>query len=182
MRPPSLVSSPHSILPRSNSLSLPPLSLPRGALGFGDTDRRNLDPRGEPPPLSLPFLFILLSPTPRALPWPRTTPWPPRPGRAPRAASPGRAPGHAPRPPPPPAAPRAASPAAPSRAPARARAPAVACLGGPRAPRGSRALARAECSRTRDCSCAAFDFWFNSFFNFSLVDVLRRASSRGDSF
>jgi hypothetical protein len=48
--PPPLVSSPHSILPRSNLLPLPPLSLsPHGALGFGDADRRNLDPQGEHP-------------------------------------------------------------------------------------------------------------------------------------
>jgi hypothetical protein len=50
--PPPLVSSPHSILPRTTP-SPSHLSLPCGALGFGDADRRNLDPRGEPPPLSL---------------------------------------------------------------------------------------------------------------------------------
>jgi hypothetical protein len=44
MRPPPLVSSPHSILPRSNSLYLSSLS-PRGALGFGDDDRRIWTPR-----------------------------------------------------------------------------------------------------------------------------------------
>jgi hypothetical protein len=69
--PPPLISFPSFNSPAHNFLSLPPLSLPCGALGFGDADRRNLDPCGEPPPLSLPFLFFLLSPTPRALPWPR---------------------------------------------------------------------------------------------------------------
>jgi hypothetical protein len=32
--------------------------------------------------------------------------------------------------------------------------------------------------RARDCSCVAFDFQFNPFFNYSLVDVLRRALRR----
>jgi hypothetical protein len=41
--PPPLVFSPHSILPHSNLLSHLSLS-PRGALGLGDGDRRNLDP------------------------------------------------------------------------------------------------------------------------------------------
>jgi hypothetical protein len=67
--PSPCLSSPHSILPRSNSLSLPPLSLPRGALGFGDADRRIWIPMVSPLlSLSLPFLFFLLSPTPRASP------------------------------------------------------------------------------------------------------------------
>jgi hypothetical protein len=68
--PPSPGLFPSFNYPAHNSLSLPPLSLPHDALGFGDADRRNLDPCGEPPPLSLPFLFFLLSPTPRALLWP----------------------------------------------------------------------------------------------------------------
>jgi hypothetical protein len=85
-RPPPLVSFPSFNSPAHNSLSLPLLSLPRGALGFGDADRRNLDPRGEPPPLSLPFLFVLLSPTPRASSAaPRAAPWS-RPSRASSAA------------------------------------------------------------------------------------------------
>jgi hypothetical protein len=49
--PPPLVSFPYSILPRSNLLSSTSLS-PCGALGFGDGDRRNLDPCGQPPSLS----------------------------------------------------------------------------------------------------------------------------------
>jgi hypothetical protein len=54
-RPPPLVFSPHSILSRSNLLSHLSLS-PRGALGLGDGDRQNLDPRAElPSPLSLSF-------------------------------------------------------------------------------------------------------------------------------
>jgi hypothetical protein len=64
MRAPSpLVFSPHSILPRNNLLlSHLSLSLPRGALGFGDGDRRNLDPRGElpSPPFSSLSLFLFL--------------------------------------------------------------------------------------------------------------------------
>jgi hypothetical protein len=55
------------------------LSLSRGALGFGDTDRRIWIPVVSSPPLSLPFLFFLLSPTPRAS----------------LAAAPARLPGHA---------------------------------------------------------------------------------------
>jgi hypothetical protein len=42
--PHPLVSYPHSILPRSNLLSSTSLS-PRGALGFGDDDRRIWTPR-----------------------------------------------------------------------------------------------------------------------------------------
>jgi hypothetical protein len=37
---------------------------------------------------------------------------------------------------------------------------------------------RAACSRARNCSCAAFDSQLYLFFNFSLVDVLRRALRR----
>jgi hypothetical protein len=37
---------------------------------------------------------------------------------------------------------------------------------------------RAACSRPRNCSCMAFDFQLYPFFNFSLVDVLRRALCR----
>jgi hypothetical protein len=51
-------------------LSLPPLSLPpppRGALDFGDADRRNLDPQGElPSPLSLSLSLPPLHSFPRA--------------------------------------------------------------------------------------------------------------------
>jgi hypothetical protein len=68
-------------------LSPTSLSLPHGALGFRDADHRNLDPRGEPPPLSLlPLLPPLPHPTrppPAARP-PRPRPAPP-PSRAPRA-------------------------------------------------------------------------------------------------
>jgi hypothetical protein len=124
-------------------LSPPPLSLSiRGALGFGDGDRRNLDLRGEPLlSLSLPFPFFLLSPPhtpapgrpspgrapPRRLPWPRPC------ARAPSSGAPPR---------PPLAAPHArapASPAAPASAPLRLRALAALVPQRPRAPRGSRA-------------------------------------------
>jgi hypothetical protein len=94
------------------SLSLFHLSLsPRGALGFGDGDRRSLDPRGELPlslslSLSLPHPFFLPAwPLPCALPSPARAPSP----RAPpprRRASPRR----------PAPSPRVApSPAVPSR-------------------------------------------------------------------
>lgn len=98
-----LISFPHSILPRSNLLSHRSLS-PRGALGFGDGDRRNLDPLGELPsplllslPLPLPPLsFPMCTPffsTACARPWSPCA-WPPDPSRT--APSP---PGAAPRPP-----------------------------------------------------------------------------------
>jgi hypothetical protein len=85
--PPPLVFSPHSILPRSNLLSHLSLS-PRGALGLGDGDRRNLDPRAELLSLSL-FLSL---PSPSFLP-PRAltarpsgpAPWQPCAARAPAA-------------------------------------------------------------------------------------------------
>jgi hypothetical protein len=49
-----------SILPRSN-LSLSHLSLsPRGALGFGDGDRRSWIPEVSSPPLSYLSLFLFL--------------------------------------------------------------------------------------------------------------------------
>jgi hypothetical protein len=35
---------------------------------------------------------------------------------------------------------------------------------------------RAACSRARNCGCTTFDFQLYPFFNFSLVDVLRRAT------
>jgi hypothetical protein len=183
--PPPLVSFPHSILPRSNLLSSTSLS-PRGALGFGDGGRRNLDPCGEPPPLSLPFLFFLLSPPPRALPWsraPRRLPWS-RPWSRPPLALRPRAPGCTPAPPPwprPPrpllATPRAVSaphPAAPRPGipgGPRVHAPTAACLGGSRAPaashparlRSSRAPgARSLFARARLCR-ATFNFQFNPF-------------------
>jgi hypothetical protein len=97
--PSPCLSSPHSILPRSNSLSLPPLSLPRGALGFGDADRRIWIP------MVSPLLSLSLSPSSSS-----SSPPPPVPplaahtlrsylAAAPRAS--GRAhsrpPGHAPR-------------------------------------------------------------------------------------
>jgi hypothetical protein len=37
---------------------------------------------------------------------------------------------------------------------------------------------RAACSRARNCSCTAFNFQLDPFFNFSLVDVPRRALRR----
>jgi hypothetical protein len=68
MRP--LLSLSHLDFPRSNlSLPLPSLS-PRGALGLGDGDHRNLDPEVSSPPLpsplSLPLSLSLLSPPARA--------------------------------------------------------------------------------------------------------------------
>jgi hypothetical protein len=45
----------HSIFPRSNFLSSTSLSLPCGALGFGDGDRRIWTPRRALSPLPLPF-------------------------------------------------------------------------------------------------------------------------------
>jgi hypothetical protein len=53
----SPVQQPPSLSHLSLSLSLSP----RGALGFGDGDRRNLDPRGE---LPSPSLSLFLSPSP----------------------------------------------------------------------------------------------------------------------
>jgi hypothetical protein len=87
-RPPPLVSFPPFNSPAHNSLSLPPLSLPRGALGFGDADRRNLDPRGEPPLLSLSLSLSL--PSSSSSPHPTRPPLaarPRAPSGAPRAAS-----------------------------------------------------------------------------------------------
>jgi hypothetical protein len=70
-RPPCAPSSPlsHLDFPRSNlPLPLPPLS-PRGALGIGNGDHRNLDPEVSSPPL--PFsslsLSLLFSPCARPL-------------------------------------------------------------------------------------------------------------------
>jgi hypothetical protein len=83
-----LLSLSHLDLPRNNlHLPLPPLS-PRGALGIGDGDHRNLDPKVSSPPLP----FSSLSPSPssssspaHALPLPgprRRPPPPPRPTAA----------------------------------------------------------------------------------------------------
>jgi hypothetical protein len=82
------------------SLSLFHLSLsPRGALGFGDGDRRSLDPQGEfalplPLPLSLSLPLPFFSPWPRALPSPArgACPGVPRPGCAPPPPPPPREP------------------------------------------------------------------------------------------
>jgi hypothetical protein len=119
--PPPLVSFPHFNSPTQQP-PLPPLSLsPCGALGFGDADRRNLDPRGElpsplplsspPPPLSSsllapcsPFAHPLQAPShaPCTPPCSRPSvaaPPPPRrlaPVRPPRLAS--RSPGGSPAP------------------------------------------------------------------------------------
>jgi hypothetical protein len=101
-------------------------------------------------PVVSPFLFFLLSPTPRALPWScgpgRALPWPraiPRPCPARRLGP----------------------------APLRLRAPAASRL---RAPGARSRFARSGFARVRLCR-AMFNFQFNPFFNFSLVDVLRRA-------
>jgi hypothetical protein len=59
--------------------------------------------------------------------------------------------------------------------PARLRAPRPRALV-PR--RGLACPLRAQHVRACDCSCAVFDFQFNPFLNFSLVDVLRRALRR----
>jgi hypothetical protein len=96
------------------SLSLPPLSLLRGALGFGDADRRIWIPVVSSPPLSLPFLFFLLSPTPCASPG-RVHPARPLAARIPLASlaiALVRLPGHRTR-----APSSAAAPRAPGRAP-----------------------------------------------------------------
>jgi hypothetical protein len=122
--PSPCLSFPHSILPRTTP-SLSNLSLPRGALGFGDGDRQVWIPVVSSPPLSLslPYLFFLLSPThtpspgrtPRAIPWlcPCAPPWPRAlrpPDRAPRrlpwsCPAPSRSRPPRPRPAPPPCAP-----------------------------------------------------------------------------
>jgi hypothetical protein len=63
MRPLSPGLFPSFNSPAQQPLPLPPLSLPpRGALGFGDSDRRNLDPRGElsSPAFSSLSLFLFL--------------------------------------------------------------------------------------------------------------------------
>jgi hypothetical protein len=98
----------HSILPHSNFLYSTSLSLPRGALGFGDGDRRIWIPVVSSPPLYLsPFPLLPPLPYPRALPWPRAPCPPPV---APRAASPSHTPA------PPSAAPSRALLAVPPRA------------------------------------------------------------------
>jgi hypothetical protein len=155
--PPPLVSLPPFNYP-AHSLSLPPLSLPCGALGFGDTDRRNLDPRGEPPLLSL-------SPLPLLPPLPH-------PMRPPLALRP-RAPGCAPRAPPRPRPPRL--PTAPPRPPRPHPVPpfgrALALHLGlvpqrPHAPRACVARVpptRAACSRARDYDARCSTFSLNRF-------------------
>jgi hypothetical protein len=67
--PPSpCLSFPHSILPRTTP-SLSPISLPRGALGFGDGDRRIWTPRWAPlPSLSLSSPPPSLPSSPHGLP------------------------------------------------------------------------------------------------------------------
>jgi hypothetical protein len=81
---PLLLSLSHLDLPRNNlPLPLPPLS-PRGALGIGDGDHRNLDPEVSSPPLpssslslSLPFPSLRapsLSPSRGARPPPALAP------------------------------------------------------------------------------------------------------------
>jgi hypothetical protein len=206
--------------PTSLSLS------PRGALGLGDGDRRNLDPRAE-----LLSLSLFFSPSPPLPSFPRArsllvlaAPRPGSPARlAPRRLARPRAPGRrrlspaalraralaAPRPGCPCPAPRPARPggsAPASHAPQQLaprsmapRAPMPRRRFGPACPRGprllprrlARALAalprvsawprvprRAQRVRARDCSGTVFDFQLNSFFSFSLVDVLCRALRR----
>jgi hypothetical protein len=61
---PLLLSLSHLDFPRNNlSLPLPSLS-PRGALGLGDGDHRNLDPEVSSPPLPSPTLSLLSPPAP----------------------------------------------------------------------------------------------------------------------
>jgi hypothetical protein len=80
-----------------------------------------------------------------------------------------------------PAAWRPAAPVHPTRSAPRCishapapRVPAVVCSVGPVTYPG----VRAACSHARNCSCAAFDSQLYLFFNFSLVDVLRRTLRR----
>jgi hypothetical protein len=139
-------------LPRNN-LSLSPS--PRGALEFGDGDRRSFNPRGElslslPLPFFLPVWPLLARPAPATRPpWraPRPRPHAPAPrsgGRAPRprlcpAARPSRAL----------AAPLVVPPTSPSHAPACARARALS-VSRPARPHGSRAEGtRSVLSRVR---------------------------------
>jgi hypothetical protein len=86
--PSSSLSLSHLDLPRNNfPLPLPPLS-PRGALGIGDGDHRNLDPEVSSPPLllSLPLPSLLPLRAPSLSPA-RARPCPPRsPARRPRPA------------------------------------------------------------------------------------------------
>jgi hypothetical protein len=124
----------------TSTLPLPHLS-PRGALGIGDGDHRNLDPEVSSPPLFLSLSLSLLFFLPRARPpfpllarapalparggAPRPTPYPRRrPG--PALPSPRRRP--LPRPQPP-AAPPAPPPARPARPPAWPPARVVLALG-----------------------------------------------------
>jgi hypothetical protein len=132
-------------------LSPTSLSLPHGALGFRDADHRNLDPRGEPPPLSLlPLLPPLPHPTrpPLAARPPRPRPAPP-PSRAPRA--PPRQ-----RPAPPPASPHAASSAVPWAASQAAPSRGVSAPSPrPQRPRRPSCPQRAQCVRT--CATVSHD-------------------------
>jgi hypothetical protein len=118
MRPLPLFSFSHSIYPTQQPPSPSPTSLslsPRGALGFGDGDRRSLDPRGEFPspltrslslPLHIPFLLPcvpspVLVARPPSGPRPRRTPLLGEPlpgGPASRARAPAAAPRPRPRP------------------------------------------------------------------------------------
>jgi hypothetical protein len=120
---PLLLSLSHLDFPRSNlPLPLPPLS-PRGALGIGDGDHRNLDPEVSSPPL--PFSSLSLS-----LPFSSL-----RPPLSPlRAAAPATCPSPARRrlPAPAPAFPRGGARPPPAPPPARQRLPAPA----PAFPRG----------------------------------------------
>jgi hypothetical protein len=91
---PSPLSLSHLDLPRNNiPLPLPPLS-PRGALGVGDGDHRNLDPEVSSPPLllslSLSLLFFLPPRAPSLSPArARPCPSPARGGARPPSSPPG---------------------------------------------------------------------------------------------
>jgi hypothetical protein len=148
--PPPRVSFPSFNSPAHNSFYLPPYSLHRGALGFGDADRRNLDPRGEP--------LLSLSPSSSSSSPPPHAPSPSRaPPRASLAAPPRALPDLAPRalahPPRPhpraPSLPRARRPPRPRPCGCVPRRP--SCPGG-LASRAARVRpARAACLHALDC-------------------------------
>jgi hypothetical protein len=176
-----LISFSHLISLAQQLLSLSHLSpSPRGALGFGDGDRRSFDPRGElslslPLPFFIPAWPLLARPAPAAR-FPRRAP---RPGPALRRLWP---------------APRHCAPAAPltarlGRAPGRAPDRALArpcpcpCPGSlaPRAParfacprHAQRAFARATVLALRSTLVLIH-------FNFNLVNVLRHVLRRATS-
>jgi hypothetical protein len=195
---PLLHSRSHLDLPRNNlPLPLPPLS-PRGALGIGDGDHRNLDPEVSSPPrpaasLSLFLPFPSLH-APISLPCARRSPAPPRPCARQRpplphpgaAAAPAPHPGprrrSPPAPTPPPPRPRRGSAPARPRLPARGLGP---CARRPGPRRGSRGLGVASRSpftpsafpRAQPHTRGDYSCFFVSF-KTPLVSVLRRALRR----